>query len=94
MRRAIVLVLLVSGCATIPPASVMDADEAMVASCRYLGEVAGTSAWGGVVASYGMKSAQNSGRTQAARMGATHVVWRTVTAGASPSASGRAYNCR
>lgn len=93
MRKAIVAVLLLSGCATIPPASVRDADESMVASCRFLGEVHGSSGFGGLAASTGMANAKAEAQRQADALGANRVVWQSVAAGYTPSASGRAYRC-
>jgi hypothetical protein len=88
--------LLATGCATTPSpaaANVVDADETMVAACRFLGEVHGSSGWGNVAASSGMENAKTEAKEKAAQMGATHVVWHTVSGGYSPYATGRAYSC-
>lgn len=88
--------LLATGCATTPsPAAVKvaDADETMVAACRFVGEVHGSSGWGNVAASAGMENAKTEAREKAAQMGATHVVWQTVAGGYSPYAIGRVYSC-
>jgi D-serine dehydratase len=72
---------------------VQEADSNMVAGCSYLGEVSGTSGWGGLAASTGIENAKNQALEQAARKRATHVVWNTLAGGMSPSVSGKAYRC-
>src|SRR5262249_4982985 len=73
----------------------LDADEKMVADCKYLGDLYATSGWGGVMAGTGMGRAQKSIRRQAAEKGATHVVWATSVSGGggSPAVTGGAYKC-
>jgi len=86
----------VAGCATSPSrdaAKVKEADERMVASCQFLGSVQGSSGWGGLAASTGTQNARNEAQEQAARLGATHVVWAAAAGGFAPSAAGRAYRC-
>lgn len=88
--------LAVSGCATRQSqqaAEVLTADERMVDGCQLLGEVDGSSGWGGVAASKGMNNARNEAREKAARLGATHVVWMNMAGGYTPYAVGRAYRC-
>lgn len=95
MKRWLPAVLLtLAACATTPVLGVADADDSMVANCRFLGEVHGASGWGGAVAASGMENAKNAARRQAQALGATHVVWASVAGGYGPSASGRAYACR
>lgn len=88
------LLLLLTGCATTPPSAVRDADEAMAAQCRFVGEVSATSGWGGIAASHGIEAAKGSARTKAAALGATHIVWHPLGSAWSPAVSGRAYSCR
>lgn len=91
------LAFLLGGCATTPsPAAqnVMDADQAMIESCKFIGSVSGSSGWGNLAASTGIINAKNEARGQAARLGATHVVWLSVMGGYSPNVSGNAYKCR
>ena len=93
---AIVAVLAITGCATTPSveaARVADADEKAVAECRFVGEVQGSSGWGNLAASTGMENSKNEAREKAAKLGATNVVWESVSGGYSPYASGRAYAC-
>lgn len=94
--------VLLAACATAPSpraAAVRDADARMVESCTYLGEVQDASGWGGIGgAGIGANNARNAARDDAAKMGATHVVWNPVSQpgmmGSSYTlASGRAYRC-
>lgn len=86
-----------SACAVAPSSaanSVRDADAKMVETCRYVGEVDGSSGWGGLAASAGMENAKNAAREQAAtKLGATHIVWNSINGGMAPSVSGKAYKC-
>jgi len=93
---AIVVVASFSGCATSPStaaARVQEADNQMVAGCKYLGDVQGSSGWGNLAASAGMENAKNEARDSAAKLGATHVVWNNITGGYSPYVSAKAYKC-
>jgi len=87
---------LCSSCAVAPSstaARVQDADAKMVASCKYLGEVQGSSGWGNLAASAGMENAKNEARENAAKLGATHLLWNNINGGFSPYVSGKAYSC-
>jgi hypothetical protein len=84
------LSLLCGGCATTPSASaakVADADENMV------GQVQGSSGWGGLAASTGMENAKNEAREKAAQLGATHIVWQAISGNYTPYVTGHAYSC-
>lgn len=84
-------------CATTPSASasrVADADQGMVAGCQFVGEVQGSSGWGGLAASTGMENAKNEAREKAAKLGATNIIWHSIAGGYAPYVSGRAYSCR
>ncbi len=92
----LVLALAAAGCSSTPSnraLAVQSADERVVASCRLLGEVFGSSGWGGLAASSGMQNARIEAQEKAAALGATHIVWLSVAGGFSPSAAGRAYRC-
>ena len=65
----------------------------MVASCKYLADVQGSSGWGNLAASAGMENSKNEARENAAKLGATHVVWNQVSGGYAPYATGKAYKC-
>jgi hypothetical protein len=89
--------LLCSGCATtLSPAGsgVIQADEKMIADCRFLGQVEGSSGFGNIAASTGMANARNEATEKAARIGATHILFVDVSGGYSPNAQARAYDCR
>jgi len=93
---AIAITALAQGCAVAPSAaaaSVKDADAPTVSACKYVGDVQGSSGWGNLAASTGMENAKNEARENAAKLGATHVVWGNVAGGASPYVSAKAYRC-
>ncbi|MBT2144199.1 DUF4156 domain-containing protein [Rhodanobacter sp. LX-100] len=94
---AVTACLVCQSCATTPSASalrVADADQSMVAGCKFVGEIQGSSGWGGVAASTGMENARNEAREKAAKLGATNIVWQSIAGGYAPYVSGRAYSCR
>lgn len=100
MRSFVATVLLasaVAGCATATvqdAQSVVDADAQAVAACRFLGEVAGTPGWGGgTTAPTALAQARQAARNQAAKLGATHIVWTGLYNSWVPSARGKAYRC-
>jgi hypothetical protein len=81
------------GCATTLSTrarQVRDADPAMVQQCTFLGDLTGSSNWGGFAKGTGMENAKNEVREKAADLGATHVVFTHTQEG---STSGRAYRC-
>lgn len=93
---AIAAAALSAGCAVAPSAAavrVQEADAQMVASCKYVGEVQGSSGWGNLAASTGMENAKYEARENAAKLGATHIVWNNITGGNSPYVSAKAYKC-
>jgi hypothetical protein len=71
---------------------IADADERMVASCTFLGEVDGEGTGSGAA---WLQGAKNKAINAAGAMGATHIVWRTLDPGGAGRAfaSGRAYKC-
>ncbi len=88
--------LFVVGCASSPSEEVSmikDANEKMVAECQYLGDVQGSSGFGGLMASQGIINSKIEAREAAAKLNATHIVWRTVSGGYVPHADGSAYSC-
>lgn len=76
---------------------VQDADPTIVAGCAFLGSVEGGSFWGGgLFAETGRNAAKKDARGDAAKLGATHIVWDSIDGGGygrTGSASGRAYDC-
>jgi hypothetical protein len=98
--RYIVLATTLSlcACATAPSeraAQIRDADPKMIESCTYVGEVEGTSMWGGP-GGHGaaISNSKNEARDQAAAKGATHIVWNNMTEGSVTAVAGRAYRCQ
>lgn len=92
----VLTVVTMTGCATTRSAlalKVSEADEKIVANCKYLGDVTGTSGWGNLAASTGVSNARNEALEKAAKLGATHVVWNQISGGYSPFVNGRAYRC-
>jgi hypothetical protein len=90
------LLALVAGCGTIlstRAAKVADADEASIASCQFVGEVQGSTGSGSLATSAELENARNEARKQAAKLGATDIVWKSISAGYSPYVSGLAYVC-
>jgi len=74
---------------------VRDADQSDVGRCEFVGRVSGSSSWGGTSAcGTGERNAMNEAREQAAELGATHVVWRSVNCDMSGThADGEAFDC-
>ena len=88
--------LFMMGCTTTLSARAMkvsDADNTIIARCKFLGDVQGSSGWGNLAASTGMQNAKNQAREQASEMGATHIIWTNIAGGYSPYATGKAYDC-
>ncbi len=90
------LCLGLSGCATTLSSaarSIVPADEKMVASCQFVGDVEGSSGWGGVAATTGMENSKYEALEKAASLRATHVLWVNVSGNYTPHAHGKAYKC-
>jgi len=96
LRFLVVFTFILTGCTTLsqPAAMIKDADMKMIENCQFLGDFDGSSGWGGVATSVGISNAKNSVREQAAKMGATHIVWYGSVGGMIPSVSGKAYLCK
>jgi len=93
---SVTVIALLAGCsATLSAraAKIEDADEASVAGCEFLGQVMGYSGWGSLAAPAGMENARNESRDKAAKLGATDIVWRSVSGSYSAYVSGQAYDC-
>ena len=90
------LIALLTGCATVltaRAAKIADTDGASVAGCEFVGQVKGSSGWGTLAASTGMAKARNEAMENAAKLGATDIVWRSASVGYSPYMIGTAYDC-
>jgi len=90
-------VLLLSNCTTTlstKARTVVEADEKAVEGCAYVGIFNGTSGWGGTAATdLGATNAKNAVFERAAKKGATHVVFVSLTGGMFTKAAGKAYRC-
>ena len=75
-----------------PP--VADADPGMVRHCTFIVSVTGTSPFGGLLTEYGITQARNNARSMAAKIGATHLVWFSVSSGNAAAAGANAYRCQ
>lgn len=100
MRIAsLLIVLLMSGCATGNPVQVADikvASPQAVAACDYRDTVHGTSSWYGMFAEKGIENARLSAFDKARQLGATHLVWEPAmpqTFGSSNVAA-KVYGCK
>lgn len=86
----------VSGCsstASLSATKIKSSEQNDVESCQYVGDVHGSSGFGGVAASTGMENAKIEAKESAAKLGATHIVWMNISGGYSPSAFAKAYKC-
>ena len=97
LAALVAIAVVTAGCATSrapQAASLVEADEAMVAGCQFVGTFNGTSGWGGTAAAgVGANNAKNAVYKRAARAGATHVVFTELTGGMFTKATGRGYRC-
>lgn len=92
MHAAIIMVLAVG--TTAAAGDIRDADDHMVQNCEYLQDVQGKSGWGGAFGTgAGINGAKKSARKQAAKLGATHIVWGQITPSGMTYIQGRAYRC-
>lgn len=74
-------------------AGVDDADAAKVASCTFIKDVSAPTTKGKHTRE-ALGAAMEKARDDAAKAGATHIVWNKVKSGADVSSvSGKAYNC-
>ena len=80
------------------PEDVQEADERMIANCRFLGSVLGKSGWGGLASGMGAKGTVKSAKKRAAKLGATHIVLGEFNNGSgvtmqATNRTARAYYC-
>jgi len=69
-------------------------DEASVTTCKFLGEVKGSSAWGGLVTNMAYNRARDTLKKRARSLGGTHVVLLDSSSGPMGSNMlGNAYKC-
>jgi hypothetical protein len=72
---------------------VADATEAQVANCTFVQDVAGRGIFGERLKEQGVTRAKEDARAQAAKAGATHVVWGEISSTDVTTAAGKAYRC-
>ena len=72
---------------------IADADAAQVASCTFVQDVSGRSVFGERLKEQGLTKAKEDARAQAAKAGATSIVWGEVSQTDTTSVSGKAYRC-
>lgn len=72
---------------------VADADEADVAHCTFLKDIEGRSVFGERLKEQAVKKAKEDARGQAAKTGATHVVWGKVSSTDITTIAAKAYRC-
>jgi hypothetical protein len=74
---------------------VADADPAKVAHCSFVKDVSGSSVFGGNqgLAGEGIAKAKEQAREEAAKAGATDIVWGDLSSPDISSVTGKAYRC-
>jgi len=72
---------------------VADATEAQVANCTFVQDVNGRAVFGERLKEQGVTKAKEDARAQAAKAGATHVVWGEISSTDVTTATGKAYKC-
>lgn len=72
---------------------VVDADAAQVSHCTFVEDVDGRSVFGERLKQAGVAKAKEDARSQAAKAGATHVVWGKVSSTDVTTVTGKAYRC-
>ena len=72
---------------------IADATAEEVASCTFVQDVSGRSVFGERLKEQGLTKAKEDARAQAAKAGATSIVWGEVSQTAATSVAGKAYRC-
>ena len=89
-----ILSLLLLSCVHYPSpkaVEVLEANEARVSRCRFLGQVYGEGYYPFLAIS--LEVAKDNAKKKAAEIGATHVFWTQIGPGIKPFVVGRAYDC-
>lgn len=97
---ALSLPLFAAGCDKLPQSplklmnpGVKEVEQWQVSSCEFLGEVEGRALTRHAQGAEPLSIAKGNALKKAANLGATHLVWKELTAGPQPRAVGRAYRC-
>ena len=72
---------------------IVDADETAVAHCTFLRDVNGRSVFGERLKGPAVEKAKESARADAAKAGATHIVWGKPESSDITTIAGKAYRC-
>jgi hypothetical protein len=93
-----VVLFVMSGCASHSPAAgiIKESVKETVSGCKYLGVVTGTSKAGSEVAvlyNTGKDRAKSEALENAAKLGGTHIVWRSLIDSVPAVATGDVYLC-
>ena len=72
---------------------IADADAAQVAHCTFVQDVSGRSVFGERLKEQGLTKAKEDARAQAAKAGATSIVWGEITQTDSTVVAGKAFRC-
>lgn len=72
---------------------VVDAEAAQVSHCTFVEDVDGRSVFGERLKQAGVAKAKEDARSQAAKAGATHVVWGKISSTDVTTVTGKAYRC-
>ena len=94
---SVIAIFMLNGCATAlsqSAARIIDGDLRTMENCQLLGDVHGSSGWWELGTSAGLENAKNECREKAASMGATHIVWHSISGGLSSTASGTVCFCK
>jgi hypothetical protein len=94
--RPEVAALLLMACASLTTEGrrIQDIDASGAAKCQYLGDISESQYSGMLFAGQGLDAARAKVRNRAAELGATHVLWGSMSAGgAVQAASAKAYRC-
>ena len=95
--RSLALAVAVSmfGCVgqTLAADKVADATAAQVANCTFVQDVNGRAIWGERLKEQGVTRAKEDARFQAAKAGATDIVWGEISSTDVTTAAGKAYRC-
>jgi hypothetical protein len=95
----LILLLAMPGCASLSPslspgaAKIQEVEKTSVSTCKYLGEVIGTSKAGNVVYQVGKDRARYDALEKAAKLGGTHIVWFKALESYPIKAIGDVYLC-
>jgi len=93
-----VALFVMSGCASLSPAAanIKESAKETVSGCKYLGEVTGTSTVGSnasILYHTGEDRAKSAALENAAKLGGTHIVWRSYIEAVPAIARCDVYSC-